>query len=180
MLCRRHIGDIVGAASCPEQELQCFIDHLTNFNSSIKYTYAISNKTVTFLNIQLKIDCNHIKSCAHFMHTEKHNYLLFSSRHPPSCMQSNQFSQLLRVKRCCSDNVVIAISNQVANYFYARQCPSILLKQPTKIFTQFTERIFLCHLQRGFSGSYSFNSSIPPFNLPVTSHHSEALQNSFV
>ena len=133
MLSRRHIGDIVGAASCPEQELQCFIDHLTNFNSSIKYTYAISNKTVTFLDIQLTIDSNQIKSCAHFMPTDSHNYLLFSSSHPPSCMQSNQFSQLLRVKRCCSDNDdVIAISNQVANYFSAPQCPKHIIETANK------------------------------------------------
>ena len=104
MLYRRYIDDIVGAASCPEEELQCFIDHLTNFNSSIKYTYAISNNTVTFLDIQLTIDNNHIKSCAHFKPSDSHNYLLFSSRHPPSCKQSIPFSQFLRIKRCCSDN----------------------------------------------------------------------------
>ena len=90
-----YIDDIVGAASCPEEKLQCFIDHLTNFNSSIKYTYAISNNTVTFLDLQLTIDNNHIKSCVHFKPTDSHNYLLYSSSHPPSCKQSIPFSQLL-------------------------------------------------------------------------------------
>ena len=124
MLYKRYIDDIVGAASCPEKELQCFIDHLTIFNSSIKYTYTISNNTVTFLDVQLTIDNNHIKSCAHIKPTDSHNYLLISSSHPPSCKQSTTFSQLLRIKRCCSDNDdVITISNQVANYFSARQYP---------------------------------------------------------
>ena len=76
MLCNRYIDDIVGAASCPEKELQ-FIDHLTSFNSSIKYTYTISNNTVTFLDLHLTIDNNHIKSGANFMPTDSHNYLLF-------------------------------------------------------------------------------------------------------
>ena len=129
MQCRRYTDDIVGAASCPEKELQCFIDHLTNFNSSIKYTYTTSNNTVTFLDLQLTIDGDHIKSCAHLRPTDSHNYLLFSSSHPPSCKQSIQFSQLLRIKRCCSDNDdVIAISNQVANYFSARQCPKHIIE----------------------------------------------------
>ena len=61
-----YIYDIVGAASCPEKELQCFIDHVTNFNLSIKYTYTTSKNTVTFLDLQLTIDNNHIKSCVHF------------------------------------------------------------------------------------------------------------------
>ena len=82
---RRYLDDIVGATSCPEKELQCFIDHLNNFNSSIKYSCTISNNTVTFVDLQLTIDNNHIKSCAHFMPTDSHNYLLYSSSHPPSC-----------------------------------------------------------------------------------------------
>ena len=38
---------------------------------------------------------------------------------------------------------------------------------------------FLCHLLKRCLLSYSFNSSIPPFNLSGTSDHSEALQNSY-
>ena len=129
MLYKRYIDDIVGAASCPEEELKCFIDHVTNINPSIKYTYTISNNTVTFLDLQLTIDNNHIKSCVHFKHTDSHNYLLFSSSHPPSCKQSIPFSQLLRIKRCCSDNDdVITISNQVENYFSARQYPKHIIE----------------------------------------------------
>ena len=97
MLCKRYIDDIFGAASCPEKELQLFMNHVTNFNLSINYTYAISKNTVTFLDIQLTIDNNYIKSCVHFKPTDSHNYLLFSSSHPPSCKQSIKFSQLLSV-----------------------------------------------------------------------------------
>ena len=129
MLCKRYIDDIVGAASCHEKVLQCFIDHLTNCNSSIKYTHTISNNTVTFLDLQLTIDNNHIKSFAHFKPTDSHNYLLFSSSHPPSCKQSIPFSQLLRIKRRCSDNDdVITIATQVANYFSARQYPKHIIE----------------------------------------------------
>ena len=87
---------------------------------------------------------------------------------------------------CCESNVVVltmmmSYRSQIKSRitFLLANSPSILLNQPTKIFTQFTERIFVCHLLRGFSGSYSIISSISPFNLSVTSHHSEALQNSY-
>ena len=129
MLYKRCIDDIVGAASCPEEEQPCFIDHVTNFYSSIKYTYTISSNTVTFLDLQLTIENNHIKSCAHFKPTDSHNYPLFSSSHPPSCKQSIPFSQMLRIKRRCSDNNdVIAISNQVASHFSARQCTKYIIE----------------------------------------------------
>ena len=93
------------------------------------YIYIYVNNTVTFLDLQLTIDNNHMKSCAHFKPTNSNNYLLFSSSHPPSCKQSIPFSQLLRIKRCCSDNDdVITISNQVANYFSARQYPKHIIE----------------------------------------------------
>ena len=151
MLYKRYIDDIVGAASCPEEELKCFIDHVTNINPSIKYTYTISNNTVTFLDLQLTIDNNHIKSCVHFKHTDSHNYLLFSSSHPPSCKQSIPFSQLLRIKRCCL-TMMMSLRSQIKSRitFLLANTPSILLNQPTKMFTQFTVRIFLCHLLKRF------------------------------
>ena len=133
MLYKRYIDDIIGAASCPEKELHCFFDHVTNFNSFIKHTYTISNNTVTFLHLQLTMDNNHINSCVHYRPTDSHNYLLFSSSHPPSCKHSIPFSQMLRIKRYCSDNDdVITISNQVANYFSARQYPKHIIESANK------------------------------------------------
>ena len=133
MLHRRCIDNIIGAALCPEKELQCFIDHATNFNPSMKCTYGSSTNTVTFLDLQLTIYNNHIKSCVHFKPTDSHNYLLFSSSNPPSCQHSIPFSQMLQIKRCCTDDDdVITISNQVANHFSARQYPKHIIKSASK------------------------------------------------
>ena len=121
------------------EELQCFIDHVSNFNSSMKYTYTISNNAVTFLDFQLKIDNDHIKSCVHLRSTDSRNYLLFSSSHPPSCKHSIPFSQMLRIKRCCSNNDdIITISSQSRITFLYANAPSISLNQPAKMFSQFT------------------------------------------
>ena len=101
-----------------------------NYNVSLiisQTSIRLSRTHILFQTIQslsLTIENNHIKSFAHFRPTDSHNYLLFSSSHPPSCKQFIPFTQLLRIKRCCSDNDdVITISNQVANYFSARQYP---------------------------------------------------------
>ena len=102
---------------------------MTNFYPSIKHTRTILSSTVTFLDIQLTIDNSHIKPCVHFKSTHSHNYLLFSSCHLPSCNHSIPFSQMLLVKRCCSDNDdSIIISDQAANHFSARQYPKHIIE----------------------------------------------------
>ena len=177
MLYRRYIDVIVGAASCPEEELQCFIDHLTNFNSSIKYTYTISNNTVTFLDLQLTIDSNHIKSCVHLKPTDSHNYPLFSSSHPPSCNQSIPFSKLLRIKRCCSDNDdVITISYQVANYFSARQYPKHIIESANKNIHSIHREDILMPSSKKISPDsipliFSFHPSIYPLRRIILKHY---------
>ena len=61
ILYKRCIDDIVGSVLCSEEEQQCSIDHMTNFNLSIKYTCAILDNTATFLDLQLTMNSNHIK-----------------------------------------------------------------------------------------------------------------------
>ena len=119
MLHARYIDDIVLAASCSVKELQYFINFVAKFNPSIKYTYTISDKTVTFLDIKMTIVNNNVKTCVHVKSTDSHIYLLFSSSHPPSCKYSISFSHLLRVKRCCSVNDdFFTIANQVGSHFF--------------------------------------------------------------
>ena len=177
MIYKRCIDDIVGAASCPEKYLQCFIDHLTNFNSSIKYTYIISNNTVTSLDLQLTIKSNHVLILDLQIHT-----IIFYF-HAVIHLHANN---PLHFQNCCESNVVVltmmmSLRSQIKSRitFLHANTPSISLNQPTKMIAQFTDWMFLCHLPTSFLVSYSNNSSIPPFNLSVTSHHSEALQNSY-
>ena len=103
ILYKLYIDDIYGA-SCSEKELQCFIDHVTNFNPSVKYTYTISNNTVTFYDIQFKIDNNHIKSCVHFKHT---TYTIIFYSHPVIHLHANN---PFHFHKCYeSNNVVLAM-----------------------------------------------------------------------
>ena len=89
---------------------------------------------------------------------------------------------------CCESNIVVltmmmSLRSQIKSRitFLLANTPSILLKQPTKIFTQFTERIFLCHLLSGFAGSYSFNlpfhPSIYPLRRIILKHYKTLLRD---
>ena len=164
LLCKRYTEDIVGASSCPEKELQWFFVHFTNFNSSITYSYAISNNTVTFLDLQMTIDSNHIKSCAHFIPAD---YTIILYFHPVIHLHAtNPFN----FHNCCVSNfvvltIMISLRSQIKSRitFLLANTTSISLIQPTKMFTQFTERIFLCHLLKRFLliiFLYFFNSTL--------------------
>ena len=119
------VDDIVGAASCSAAELQAFIDFIANFSPAIKFTYAISDTSVTFLDLKLSVVGDSIKSSLHFKETDSHNYLLYSSSHPPSCKNSIPFSQLLRAKRICSDQQEFKdTSDQMLGFFSERQYPT--------------------------------------------------------
>ena len=149
----------------------------------IKYTYTISSNTVTFLDLQLTIDNNHIKSCVHFKPTDSHNYLLYSSSHPPSCKQSIPFSQLLRIKHCCSDNDdVITISNQVTNYFSARQYPKHIIESANKnIHSIHREHILMPSSNKVSPDSIPlilpFHPSIYPLRRIILKHYKTLMTN---
>ena len=143
MLCKRCFGVISAVASCPEKELQCFIEHVTNFNSSIKCTYAISINTVTFIDLQMTIDKNHTKSCVNFKPTDSHKYFLCSCKLPPSYKHSIHFH------KCCESIVVVltmtlSLRSQIKSLitFLVSSTSSISFSQPLRMLT---------HLKKGLN-----------------------------
>ena len=48
-LCKQYIDDIVGAALCLEEEVQCSNDSVVDFNSSIIYTRTIPHSSIRFI-----------------------------------------------------------------------------------------------------------------------------------
>ena len=55
-LYRRYIDDVVGAASCNREELEGFIDFVSNVNPVLQFTYTITERELSFLDITLRID----------------------------------------------------------------------------------------------------------------------------
>ncbi|KAJ8029140.1 hypothetical protein HOLleu_28468 [Holothuria leucospilota] len=104
ILYKRYIDDIIGAAVGPRIELQNFINFVSNFYPFLKFTHVISTSSVNFLDLKLSINDCKISSSIYFKPTDSHNYLLYSSNHPRSCINSIPYSQLLGAKRICSNH----------------------------------------------------------------------------
>ena len=102
-LIKRYIDDVVGPISLPREQLQAFMDFVSNFHPALKFKVEITEISIPFLDITLSINGNQISTSVHYRETDAHRYLLYSSSHPVKCKNSVPFSQLLRLKRLCSN-----------------------------------------------------------------------------
>ena len=99
-----YIDEVVGAAQCSRLELEDFINHVSNFHPALQFTSNISDLELPFLDIKLKINNHSIQTSVHYKETDTHNYLHHTSLHPDHCKQAIPYSQLLQLRRICSDN----------------------------------------------------------------------------
>src|SRR5579871_2046611 len=87
-----------------EVDLTRFIDFVSNFHPSIKFTSVVSSVSVNFLDISVSLGPTGIHTSVFYKPTASHCYLLYSSSHPRTCRDSLPFSQLLRLRRLCQDD----------------------------------------------------------------------------
>ena len=81
-----------------------FIKELSLRHPSIKFDYNISNKEVSFLDTIVYIDKNNkLQTEWYKKPTERQNYLHRASEHPENLKKIFHFSQVLRVRRICSE-----------------------------------------------------------------------------
>ncbi|KAK3736115.1 hypothetical protein QZH41_013536, partial [Actinostola sp. cb2023] len=120
-LYRRYIDDVIGAASCNREELEGFIDFVSNFNPALQFTYTITERELPFLDITLRIDHDRLQTSVFYKETATHNYLHYNSSHPSHCKRSIPYSQFLRLRRLCSDNNdFLARSTEMKTFFIHR------------------------------------------------------------
>ncbi|XP_033120365.1 uncharacterized protein LOC117119643, partial [Anneissia japonica] len=122
---KRYIDDCVGTAWCHYDELTNFISYVNDYHPAIKFTHEISATKVAFLDIELSISGNSISTSIHYKPTDAHTYLTYNSSHPSACKQGIPYSQLLRLRRICSDDD--DFSNQAVemmSFFNHRGYPS--------------------------------------------------------
>ena len=103
-LYKRYIDDWVGATSSSREELNLFINSVSSFHPALKYTWEISENSLTFLDIKLSINDNALSTSVHYKPTDAHNYLLHSYSHPQHVKNAIPISQFLRLRRLCSDD----------------------------------------------------------------------------
>ena len=96
------------------------INSVNSFHPALKYTWEISENSLAFLDIKLCINDNGLSTSVHYKPTDSHNYLLHSSSHPQH-VNAIPFSQFLRLRRLCSDDVdFINKCEEICQFFEKR------------------------------------------------------------
>ena len=117
-LYRRYIDDCVGATSSTREELNQFITAVNSFHPALKYTWEISDSSLAFLDIKLSIEGNGLCTSVHYKPTDSHSYLLYSSSHPSHVKNSIPYSQLLRLRRLCSEDSDFSLKSEEMCHFF--------------------------------------------------------------
>ena len=73
----RFIDDCVGTASCSYAELESFIHFVNNFHPALKFTWEISETSVSFLDILISINGSRLTTSVFYKPTDSHSYLVF-------------------------------------------------------------------------------------------------------
>ena len=99
----RYIDDCLVISSLSESQLLKFVEFANNFNSAIKFTYEISNQSISFLDILIQLRNGSLTTSVYYKATASHAYLDYRSSHPLGTRNSIPYSQFLRLRRLCSD-----------------------------------------------------------------------------
>ena len=120
----RYIDDCIGITSCTRSELDSFILFVDSFHPSLQFTWEISDTSVAFLDISVSISGNRLSTSVYYKPTDSHSYLSYSSSHPKHTLDSIPYSQFLRLRRLCSDDVDFADKCQdMCSFFLNRNYP---------------------------------------------------------
>ena len=126
----RYIDDCLGATSCTKEELERFIGFVNSFHPALKFTWEISETSVTFLDINISVQDNKLATSVHYKPTDSHSYLLYSSSHPSHVKDSIRYSQFLRLRRLCSeDSDFNSKCDEMSNFFSERGYPDSILSK---------------------------------------------------
>ena len=127
---KRCIDDVVGAACFDRKDLEDFIDHVSNFHPALQYTHTISETSLPFLDINLHISGNRLQTSVNYKETDTYSYLHHQSSHPRHSKNSLPYSQLLHLRRLCSDKHGFTTrAQEMCGFFQERGYPSDLLRE---------------------------------------------------
>ena len=95
-------------------------DFLNNFHPSLKFTWAISDDKLPFLDLYLTPSPNRLITTFYYKETDSHSYLNYSSSHPVGCNNSIPYSQFLRLRRICSEEEDFTTRSEEMTSFFIR------------------------------------------------------------
>ena len=100
----RFIDDIFFVWTHGQEKWLEFYQFINSFHQSIKLTYSISEISIPFLDVEVKIVKEKIETDLYTKPTDCHNYLPWSSCHPLNTKIGIPYSQALRLRRICSND----------------------------------------------------------------------------
>ena len=115
-LYKRYIDDVLRASSGARQDLEDFIEFCSAYHLSLKYTFEMSESSVSFLDLCLSIPDARIATPIHYNPSDTHSYFYYCSSHPPHCKKAIPCSQFLRFRRICSDDDECSLCNRYKLY----------------------------------------------------------------
>ena len=101
-LYKRYIDDIIGVMIGTRDNLDTFLQFVSSFLPSLKFTWSISVTSVNFLDCTISVDSGRLSTSIYYKETDSHSYLLYSSSHPSKCKYSIPYAQFKRLHRICS------------------------------------------------------------------------------
>jgi len=103
------------------QDQESFISYVNSFHPAFEFTWEISEVSVTFLDISVSITDNRLSTTVFYKPTDSHSYLLYSSSHPKHTLDFIPFSQFLRLRHLCSNDVDFSNKCLEMRYFFLRR-----------------------------------------------------------
>ena len=100
----RYIDDIFGISEMPLDRLEKMLEEFKHFHPALDYTVTV-DKEVPMLDTKISIKGTKIATTLYTKPTDSHAYLQYSSSHPGSCKKGIPYSQFLRIRRICSEEV---------------------------------------------------------------------------
>ena len=166
----RYIDDCLIISSLSEQELLNFVEFANNFNGSIKFTHEISSESISFLDILIRLNEGSLSTSVYFKPTASHSYLDYNSSHPLATRNSIPYSQFLRLRRLCSDDVDFQIQSKsmVSKFLNRHYPPSVVLKALSKA-QQVPRACALQKLPNSTDDRHRAIFTFHPHNLPIKS-----------
>lgn len=181
LLFKRYIDDILGIFSGSREDLEKFIQHVSNYHEAIKFTHDISNESVAFLDLKITIQDDKIATSIYFKETDSHSYLKYDSSHPPACKKSIPYSQFLRAKRICSQNEDFeSVSKDMIGFFDQRGYPSGITQSALQRVRQVDRSHILQPSDKTKSNRTPLVLTYHPKNIPIRNiifKHYKALQS---
>lgn len=101
---KRFLDDIFIIWNNGEDKLFEFINFANNFNPHIKFTYKYSDTEIEFLDIKVRLTENGLKTTLYRKPTDRRQFLHYKSCHPIQNKKGIPYSQMLRLRRLCSED----------------------------------------------------------------------------